>query len=130
MAIDKVFAKGRMHELVGKSVEVKRATPKGTGSAVGRSQGWRGFERHDQRGPLEPAAVRSQAQGWTAYGSPPGMIYAGPGYQVQPGPVMPSDMVVTHCFYPSVVVDYLYVSTHNVVILFACVLTACHHICL
>lgn len=82
MAIDKVFAKGRMHELVGKSVEVKRATPKGTGSAMARSQGWRGFERHDQRGPLEPAAVRSQAQGWTAYGSPPGMIYAGPGYQV------------------------------------------------
>ena len=31
-----MFAKGRMHELAGKSVEVKRATPKGSGPAFGR----------------------------------------------------------------------------------------------
>lgn len=35
-AVDRVFAKGRMHELAGKSVEVKRATPKGSGPAFGR----------------------------------------------------------------------------------------------
>ena len=34
--MDRVFAKGRMHELAGKSVEVKRATPKGSGPAFGR----------------------------------------------------------------------------------------------
>jgi hypothetical protein len=34
--VDRVFAKGRMHELAGKSVEVKRATPKGSGPAFGR----------------------------------------------------------------------------------------------
>ncbi len=74
-----------MHELVGKSVEVKRATPKGTGpGGMGRGQIWRSgsFERPDQRGPLEPAAIRGQGQGWTAYGSPGGMIYAAHGYQV------------------------------------------------
>jgi hypothetical protein len=81
MAIDKVFEKGRMHELAGKSVEVKRATPKGTGPAMGRSQAWRGYEqRCDQRGPLEAQGIRGHAQGWNAYGSPPGMVYA--GYQV------------------------------------------------
>ena len=34
--MDRVFAKGRMHELAGKSVEVKRATPKGSGPSFGR----------------------------------------------------------------------------------------------
>ncbi|CAL8469302.1 g8843 [Coccomyxa elongata] len=82
-AIEKVFAKGRMHELAGKNVEVKRATPKGSG-ALARSQGWRGYEARPERGPLEPPGMRSQPQGWTAYGSPPGMMsaYGIAGYQV------------------------------------------------
>lgn len=82
-AIEKVFAKGRMHELAGKSVEVKRATPKGTGPAVGRSQIWRGFEGRPERAALELPGLGSQPQGWTAYGSPPMMsAYGVAGYQV------------------------------------------------
>lgn len=79
-----MFAKGQMHELAGKNVEVKRATPKGSG-ALARSQGWRGYEARPERGPLEPPGMRSQPQGWTTYGSPPGMMsaYGIAGYQVQ-----------------------------------------------
>ena len=73
-----------MHELAGKNVEVKRATPKGSGT-LARSQAWRGYEARPERGPLEPPGMRSQLQGWTAYGSPPGMMsaYGIAGYQVQ-----------------------------------------------
>lgn len=54
-AIDKVFAHGRMHELAGKSVEVKRATPKGTGPSLGRGIVWRGYDQRADRAALEHA---------------------------------------------------------------------------
>lgn len=57
-AIEKVFAQGRMHELSGKSVEVKRATPKGTGPSLGRGIVWRGYDQRADRAALEQAGVR------------------------------------------------------------------------
>lgn len=38
-AVERVFASGTMHELAGKRVEVKTATPKGAGSTLGRGRG-------------------------------------------------------------------------------------------
>ncbi len=56
-AIEKVFAQGRMHELAGKSVEVKRATPKGTGPSLGRGLIWRGYDQRADRAALEHAGT-------------------------------------------------------------------------
>ena len=56
-AIEKVFAQGRMHELAGKSVEVKRATPKGTGPSLGRGLIWRGYDHRADRAALEHAGM-------------------------------------------------------------------------
>ena len=56
-AIEKVFAQGRMHELSGKSVEVKRATPKGTGPSLGRGIVWRGYDQRAERAALEQAGI-------------------------------------------------------------------------
>ncbi len=56
-AIEKVFAHGRMHELGGKSVEVKRATPKGTGPSLGRGIVWRGYDQRADRAALEHAGM-------------------------------------------------------------------------
>lgn len=56
-AIEKVFAHGRMHELAGKSVEVKRATPKGTGPSLGRGIVWRGYDQRADRAALEHAGM-------------------------------------------------------------------------
>lgn len=81
-AIEKVFAKGRMHELAGKNVEVKRATPKGTGPTLGRGQGWRSYEARPEGGALEPPGMRSQPQGWSGYASPGMMSYGIASYQV------------------------------------------------
>ncbi|KAK9908466.1 hypothetical protein WJX75_008305 [Coccomyxa subellipsoidea] len=81
-AIEKVFAKGRMHELAGKNVEVKRATPKGTGPALGRGQGWRSYEARPEGGALEPPGMRSQPQGWSGYASPGMMSYGIASYQM------------------------------------------------
>ncbi len=38
-SVDKVFTAGQMHELGGKQVEVKSATPKGSGPQSGRGSG-------------------------------------------------------------------------------------------
>ncbi len=83
-----------MHELAGKNVEVKRATPKGTGPALGRGQGWRGYDARSEGAALEPQGMRSQPQGWTGYGAP-GMMsaYGIAGYQVH-CPLRPTAMIV------------------------------------
>lgn len=52
-----MFSHGRMHELAGKSVEVKRATPKGTGPSLGRGVVWRGYDQRLDRAALEHAGM-------------------------------------------------------------------------
>ncbi|CAK0784243.1 hypothetical protein CVIRNUC_007447 [Coccomyxa viridis] len=79
-AIEKVFAQGRMHELAGKSVEVKRATPKGTGPSLGRGLIWRGYDQRADRAALEHAGYAAHGA-WPGHGLGAGMLtgYMGRG---------------------------------------------------
>ncbi|KAK9800727.1 hypothetical protein WJX73_000776 [Symbiochloris irregularis] len=81
-AVDRVFAAGQRHDLAGKRVEVKQATPRGSGP-----QGPRAGMLDQPPGPLrggQPGAYMPMPQSALRsptpyYGQSPGMAYPGPG---------------------------------------------------
>lgn len=82
-SVEKVFAAGQMHELGGKQVEVKSATPKGSGPQSGRGGG-RGAVAGYGRGPYGQGGRGGYGgYGYGGYGAQGG--YGGfpgyPGYQ-------------------------------------------------
>ena len=96
---EKVFESGTMHEVNGKKVEVKAATPKGSGSLAARQQEQQPPQQHipmlpQQQSPLQPMRGRTSAEydpammrafasgmpGPTGYPAYPVMYgYGGPG---------------------------------------------------
>lgn len=89
-SVEKVFSAGNMHELNGKKVEVKNATPKGSGPQGGRGGG-RGYVqgRGGYSGGRGGYGDYSQMQGgYGGYGMPGYGMYGQYGYQVPYGTFM------------------------------------------
>ena len=96
---EKVFDYGNMHELGGKRVEVKAATPKGSGSQAGRQQpSGRGSSEYDQ---ASMSAYTTGVPGGAAYPPYPLYSYGGrPGMMPQYGSTMQYTMPPQYMMMP------------------------------
>jgi heterogeneous nuclear ribonucleoprotein A1/A3 len=76
-SVDRVFAAGQMHDVAGKQVEVKSATPRGTGTA-GAARGASG----SRGGFAARPAFSPRAPGFAAGFGPAGQLAQAPAYGV------------------------------------------------